>query len=70
MKLKEEAFKHILLPVYVSAYTFKDKPYIYYVNGQTGAVSGNRLYSFWKIFLCILAIITVISTINFFVQNA
>jgi len=70
MKLTEETFKHILLPVYISAYKFKEKRYNFFVNGQTGAVSGERPYSFWKIFLFILAIIAVISIFIFFAQNA
>jgi hypothetical protein len=70
MKLTEETFKHILLPVYIRAYKFKEKRYNFFVNGQTGAVSGERPYSFWKIFLFILAIIAVISIFIFFAQNA
>jgi DNA-directed RNA polymerase subunit RPC12/RpoP len=70
MKLTEETFKHILLPVYISAYKFREKRYNFFVNGQTGAVSGERPYSFWKIFLFILAIIAVISIFIFFAQNA
>lgn len=70
MKLSEETFKHILVPVYVSAYKFKEKRYNFFVNGQTGAVSGQRPYSFWKIFLFVLFIIAVISIIIFFAQDA
>ena len=70
MKLNEETFKHILLPVYVSAYMFNKKRYNFFVNGQTGTISGKRPYSFWKIFLFILAIIAVISIIILVSQNA
>ncbi len=70
MTLTDETFKHILLPVYVSAYRFKEKRYNFFVNGQTGAVSGQRPYSFWKIFLFILAIVAIISLIIFFSQYA
>jgi hypothetical protein len=58
--LSEETFKHILLPVYVSAYKFNGKRFNFFVNGQSGALSGERPYSFWKIFLLILAILLVI----------
>ena len=50
MKLSDEKFKHILLPVYVSTYQFKGKRYNFFVNGQSGTISGQRPYSFWKIF--------------------
>ncbi|MEL6812195.1 MAG: DNA helicase PriA [Bacteroidota bacterium] len=63
MTLSEETFKHILLPVYVSAYSFKGKRYNFFVNGQTGKLSGKRPYSFWKIFLFVLMIIGIIVTI-------
>ncbi|NND62858.1 MAG: DNA helicase PriA [Flavobacteriaceae bacterium] len=69
MTLSEETFKHILLPVFVSAYTFKGKRYNFYVNGQTGVLSGKRPYSFWKIFFLVMGIIAVISIIIFIIGN-
>ena len=63
MTLSEETFKHILLPVYISAYRFNSKTYNFYINGQTGAISGKRPYSFWKIFFFVLFIIAVIGII-------
>ncbi len=65
MRLSEETFKHILLPVYVSAYSFKGKRYNFFVNGQTGELSGKRPYSFWKIFLFILMIVAILVGIVF-----
>ncbi len=61
MTLSEETFKHILLPVYISAYHYNGKRYNFFINGQTGALSGQRPYSFWKIFFLVLAIIAVIA---------
>ena len=63
MTLSEETFKHILLPVYISAYQYNGKRYNFFVNGQTGTISGQRPYSFWKIFLFILLIIAIIAVI-------
>lgn len=65
MKLSEETFKHILLPVYISAYTYNSKRYNFFVNGQSGVISGQRPYSFWKIFFFVLFIILVIVIIYF-----
>jgi len=53
-------FKHLLLPVYVGAYRFQDKVYQLVVNGRTGEVQGERPYSFWKIFLFVLALVTIL----------
>ncbi|GAA3576318.1 DNA helicase PriA [Snuella lapsa] len=63
MRLSEETFKHILLPVYISTYKFKGKQYSFYVNGENGIVSGQRPYSFWKIFLLVLVILLAIIVI-------
>ncbi len=60
MRLSDETFKHILLPVYVSAYRFHDKKYNFFINGQTGTISGSRPYSFWKIFFLVLCIVAVV----------
>jgi DNA-directed RNA polymerase subunit RPC12/RpoP len=65
MTLSDETFKHILLPIYISAYKFKGKRYNFFVNGQSGAISGQRPYSFWKIFFFVLMIITIIGVIIF-----
>ena len=69
MNLSEETFKHILLPVFVSAYVFKGKRYNFFVNGQTGVLSGKRPYSFWKIFLFVVAILAVLGTIIYFLNE-
>jgi predicted RNA-binding Zn-ribbon protein involved in translation (DUF1610 family) len=42
-------FKHLLLPVYLGAYSFGGKVYQIAVNARTGEVQGDRPYSFWKI---------------------
>lgn len=42
------AFKHILLPIWVSAYRYKQKTYQVLVNAQTGEVVGDRPYSAMK----------------------
>lgn len=53
-------FKHLLLPVYVGAYRFRDKVYQVVVNGRTGEVQGERPYSAWKIFFFVLFILAVV----------
>ncbi|KPU42411.1 hypothetical protein OXPF_41960 [Oxobacter pfennigii] len=58
-------FKHILLPVWMSAYIYKGKTYRYMVNGQTGEVQGHAPISPLKVGLVILAFIAVISALVF-----
>jgi hypothetical protein len=57
-------FKHLLLPVYVGAYRFRDKVYQVVVNGRTGEVQGERPYSFWKIFLLALFVAAVLIVVG------
>ncbi|HMY20949.1 MAG TPA: hypothetical protein PKA58_31715, partial [Polyangium sp.] len=56
-------FKHVLLPIWVAAYRYQDKPYQFLVNGQTGEVVGKAPYSIIKIVLFILFILAVIAGI-------
>ncbi len=50
-------FKHILLPMWVSAYLFSGKTYRFVVNGQTGEVEGESPKSGWKIFFLVMGIL-------------
>lgn len=56
-------FKHVLLPLWLSSYRFKDKVYRFVVNGQTGKVKGERPVSVMKIILLILLVAAVIAAI-------
>ncbi len=62
-------FKHVLLPIWVCAYRYQDKPYQFLVNGQTGEVVGRAPYSIIKIVLFILFILAVIGGIVFATQS-
>ncbi len=53
-------FKHILLPMWVSAYIFGGKTYRFLVNGQTGEVVGESPKSGWKIFFLVCGIVFVL----------
>lgn len=63
---REQTFKHILLPIYVSAYRYKGKSYRFLINGQSGEVQGKRPYSVVKITLLILFILAIIGAIILF----
>ncbi|MFX0556238.1 DNA helicase PriA [Maribacter sp. CXY002] len=68
IKLTDETFKHILLPVYLSAYRYNGREYSLYINGQTGVISGKRPYSFWKIFFLVILILVIIGLIAIFAK--
>jgi Zn finger protein HypA/HybF involved in hydrogenase expression len=50
-------FKHILLPVWLSAYKYNDAVYRFMVNARTGEVQGQRPWSWVKITFAVLGVI-------------
>ena len=56
-------FKHILLPVWLSAYRFRDKIFRILINARTGEVQGERPFSPWKIAAAVAAALVVIAII-------
>jgi LSD1 subclass zinc finger protein len=61
-------FKHILLPVWISAFRYNKKVYRFLVNGRTGEVQGERPYSAGKIILTIIAGLVLIGLVALFVS--
>ena len=53
-------WKHILLPMWVSAYLYGGRTYKFAVNGQTGEVQGESPKSGWKIFFLVCGILVVV----------
>lgn len=51
---EEITFKHILLPVWIAAYRYKETTYRFLVNARTGEVQGERPWSWIKIVLTVL----------------
>ena len=62
-------FKHILLPVWLSSYRYKDKVYRFLVNARTGEVQGERPYSAAKIAALVITVLFVIAVIIYFSQQ-
>ena len=54
------AFKHVLLPVWVAAYRYRDRPYQVVVNGRTGRVTGHRPWSVAKVAAVGAAVLVVV----------
>ncbi len=52
-------YKHILLPVWLAAYRYKDKVYRFLVNARTGEVHGERPWSWIKIAAAVLGVVVV-----------
>lgn len=56
-------FKHLLLPLWISAYRYNKKTYRFLINGRTGEVQGERPWSVIKIVLTVLGTIGLIGGI-------
>ncbi len=54
----EESWRYVLLPVYVAAYKFENQVYQVMLNGQTGAIAGQKPVAWWKIWLVIAAMLS------------
>ena len=59
-------FKHLLLPIWISAFKFNNKLYQFVVNGRTGQVTGDYPKSTAKIVSIVLAIIAIIAGLYYF----
>jgi len=62
-RYSQVTFKHVLLPVWISAYRYGDKVYRFAVNGQTGEISGESPKSWWKVALLIAGIVAVVAAL-------
>jgi predicted RNA-binding Zn-ribbon protein involved in translation (DUF1610 family) len=56
-------FKHILLPVWISAYRYGEKTYRFLVNARTGEVQGERPWSWIKIALTVIGAIAAVGAV-------
>lgn len=57
------SFKHILLPIWVSAFRYNKKVYRFIINARTGETQGDRPYDKWKIAITVLMVILLILAI-------
>ena len=55
------SFKHLLLPVWISAYRYGGRTFRFVVNARTGRVRGERPYSAWKVALLVLVVLAVVA---------
>ncbi|ANU35985.1 hypothetical protein RJD38_01310 [Vibrio scophthalmi] len=55
----DATFKHLILPVWVSSYRYREKVYRVLVNAQTGEVTGERPYCPFKVTFMATLVLTV-----------
>lgn len=65
---QDERFKHLLLPIWMAAYRYREKTYRFVVNGQTGKVQGERPWSAWKIAGAVVAAVLIAVAVYYVTQ--
>jgi len=63
-------WRHILLPLWIAAYRYKEKVYRFLVNGQTGEVVGKAPWSWIKLTILFLVLAVVVGAIVFLVNRS
>lgn len=66
---EDETYKHVLLPVYSTAYTYKGKQYHVLINGQSGRVDGDYPKSPAKLAGIVVAILILIALVFWFSEG-
>ncbi|WEK33594.1 MAG: hypothetical protein P0Y53_13970 [Candidatus Pseudobacter hemicellulosilyticus] len=67
----DQTYKHILLPLWLCSYQYKQKTFHFLINGQTGRIHGKKPVSAMKVTLLVLAIlIVVIGLVYLFAQDS
>lgn len=62
-------FKHVLLPVWISAYRYRDRTFRFIVNARTGQVQGERPYSVFKIVMTAIVVLFALLIIAMLLKN-
>lgn len=56
----DSTFKYLLVPLWCSSFTYRQKLYNYFVNGRTGKVGGKTPLSVWKVAITVVIVSAVI----------
>jgi Zn finger protein HypA/HybF involved in hydrogenase expression len=60
----DQRFKHILVPIWLMTYTYGARSYQVVVNGVTGSMAGERPWSWIKIALLVILVLTILYVTN------
>ncbi|MBK7232844.1 MAG: hypothetical protein IPH93_11430 [Saprospiraceae bacterium] len=67
--LSQQTFKHVYLPIWMSAYQYNGKIYKILINGQTGKIYGDKPWSWIKISILIFIFLFVVFAIWWMREN-
>ena len=61
-------YKYVMLPVWISCFTYNGKVYQFIVNGQTGKVGGDYPISPWRVAIAVLIGIAIVALLWYITQ--
>ncbi len=62
-------YKYLMLPIWISGFTYEGKVYQFMVNGQTGRVGGRYPVSKLRVFVAIVIVALIIGLLYFMMNN-
>jgi len=65
----DQTYKHILLPVWMCTYLYKQKKFSFLINGQTGKIYGKKPVSAVKVVITVFIILAIIILIIYFANQ-
>lgn len=69
LSYNDETYKHVLLPIYSTAYYYKGKEYHVLINGQSGVISGEYPKSAFKIASIVILVLVVIAIVFYYINS-
>lgn len=56
--LDDEAWRHVLLPLWISAYRYEGRTFVVVLDGSTGGVAGQKPIAWWKVWVAVAAMLS------------
>ena len=57
LDFSDESWRYILLPVYLANYSYEQKSFQVIINGQSGAIAGQRPVDWFKVWLAVAGLL-------------
>jgi hypothetical protein len=62
-------YKHVLFPVWIASYRYRDKVYHFLINGQTGEVQGQAPISWIRVTLVVIVVAIILAVLFFLLSQ-
>jgi predicted RNA-binding Zn-ribbon protein involved in translation (DUF1610 family) len=62
-------YKHVLFPVWIASYRYRDKIYHFLINGQTGEVQGEAPISWIRVTLVVIVVAIILAVLFFLLSQ-